>query len=86
MHIILYFIYRKVVKVHFKSHFIYPMGKPIAPHLLRYQVFGVGDYTLTLGRLEAGALSTFAQLGLHLFELAVINIPLRFEHFQKRAV
>ena len=67
MQLILYFIYRRVVKGHFKSHFVYPMGKPIAPHLLRCQVFGVGDYTLKLGRLEAGALSTFAHLGFNRF-------------------
>jgi len=34
------------------------------PHLLRCQWLGVGDYTLAIGRLEAGAASTFAQLGL----------------------
>jgi len=39
------------------------MGKPMLPHLLRCQWIGVGDYTLTLGRLEAGAASAFAQLG-----------------------
>jgi hypothetical protein len=33
------------------------------PHLLRCQGLGVGNYTLTLGRLEAGAPSTFAHLG-----------------------
>ena len=37
------------------------------PHLLRCQWLGVGDYTLTLGRLEAGTASAFAQLGLYLF-------------------
>jgi len=40
------------------------MGKPMLPHLLRCQWLGVGDYTLAIGRLEAGAASTFAQLGL----------------------
>ena len=34
------------------------------PHLLRCQGFAVADYSFTLGRLEAGAPSTFAQLGL----------------------
>jgi hypothetical protein len=48
---------------HFKSHFDYPAGKPILPRLLRCQWFRVGDYTFAIGRLEAGATSTFAQLG-----------------------
>ena len=38
----------------------------MAPHLLRCQWIGVGHYTLNIGRLEAGAPSTFAQLGFHL--------------------
>jgi len=38
------------------------------PHLLRCQGFGVGNYTLALGRLEAGAPSTFAHLGYNFFE------------------
>ena len=33
------------------------------PHLLRCQGFAVNDYNFTLGHLEAGAPSTFAQLG-----------------------
>jgi len=33
------------------------------PHLLRCQWIAVDDYSFTLGRLEAGAPSTFAQLG-----------------------
>ena len=33
------------------------------PHLLRCQWLWVGDYTLAIGRLEAGTASTFAQLG-----------------------
>ena len=48
---------------HFKSHFDYPAGKPMSPRLLRCQWFRVGDYTFAIGRLEAGATSTFAQLG-----------------------
>lgn len=36
------------------------------PHLLRCQGIAVGNYSFTLGRLEAGAPSTFAQLGFHL--------------------
>ena len=46
-----------------KSHFDYPSGKPMAPHLLRCQWIRVGHYTLNIGRLEAGAPSTFAQFG-----------------------
>jgi hypothetical protein len=33
------------------------------PHLLRCQGLAVDDYSFALGRLEAGATSTFAQLG-----------------------
>jgi hypothetical protein len=33
------------------------------PHLLRCQGIAVGNYSFTLGRLEAGAPSTFAHLG-----------------------
>jgi len=40
-------------------------GKPMAPHLLRCQGIAVGDYSFTLGRLEAGAPSTFAHSGLY---------------------
>ena len=61
MSVNLYFIYKKDVKVHFKSHFVYPVGKPILPHLLLCQWFRVGDYTLNIGRLEAGAPSIFTQ-------------------------
>jgi len=44
-------------------HFVYPSGKPMPPHLLRCQGLAVDDYSFTLGRLKAGATSTFAQLG-----------------------
>jgi len=37
--------------VYFKLHFIYPMGKPMAPHLLCCQGFAVEDYSFALGRL-----------------------------------
>jgi REP-associated tyrosine transposase len=47
----------------FKSHFVYPAGKPMAPHLLRCQGFAVGNYSFALGRREAGVPSAFAQLG-----------------------
>ena len=45
-------------------HFVYPSGKPMSPHLLRCQGLAVDDYSFALGRLEAGATSTFAQLGI----------------------
>jgi len=48
--------------VYFKLHFIYPSGKPMPPHLLRCQGFALDDYSVALGRLEAGAPSTFAHL------------------------
>jgi hypothetical protein len=48
--------------VYFKLHFIYPPGKPMPPHLLRCQGIAVGKYSFILGRLEAGAPSTFAHL------------------------
>jgi hypothetical protein len=41
------------------------------PHLLRCQGLAVEDYSLAHGRLEAGAPSTFAQLGLNLLTLFV---------------
>jgi hypothetical protein len=43
--------------------FVYPLGKPMSSHLLRCQGLAVDDYSFALGRLEAGATSTFAQLG-----------------------
>jgi len=59
-------------KYHLYFHFIYPTGKPMIPHLLRYQGFAVDYYGFTLYALsersvdpvagEAGAPSTFAQL------------------------
>jgi len=47
------------------------------PHLLRCQWLGVGDYTLAIGRLEAGAASTFAQLGFNktCLQIAFLFIP-----------
>jgi hypothetical protein len=38
----------------------------MSPHLLRCQGLAVDDYSFALGRLEAGATSTFAQLGSYL--------------------
>ncbi len=37
-------------------------GKPMSPRLLCCQGPAVDDYSVALGRLEAGATSTFAQL------------------------
>ena len=37
----------------------------MAPHLLRCQRLAVAAYSFTFGRLEAGAPSAFAQLGLN---------------------
>ena len=48
--------------VYFRLHFIYPSGKPMAPHSLCCQEFAVDDYSFILGRLEAGTPSTFAHL------------------------
>ena len=31
-----------------KSHYVYPLGTSMTPHLLRYQGFGVDDYGFTL--------------------------------------
>jgi hypothetical protein len=53
------------MKYNFKKnlHFVYPLGKPMPPHLQRCQGLAVADYNFTLGRLEAGAPSAFAHLG-----------------------
>ena len=40
--------------VYFKLNFIYPAGKPIIPHLLRYQRLAVGNYSITLDALDLG--------------------------------
>ena len=37
-----------------KSHFVYPMGKPMAPHLLRYQGLAVDDYGFALDASNLG--------------------------------
>jgi hypothetical protein len=37
-----------------QSHFVYPAGKPIIPHLLRYQGFAVVHYSFTLDALYLG--------------------------------
>ena len=50
----------------------------MAPHLLRCQGLAVGDYSFTLGRLEAGVPSTFAQLG------SYRNIGNYTENFRKK--
>ena len=37
-----------------QSHFVYPSGKPIIPHLRRYQGFAVVYYSVTLDALYPG--------------------------------
>ena len=37
-----------------KSHFVYPLGTPRIPHLLRYQGFAVDDYGFTLAASNLG--------------------------------
>jgi len=37
-----------------KSHFVYPLGKPMIRHLLRYQGFAVDEYGFTLDALNLG--------------------------------
>ncbi len=46
-----------------RSHFVYPAGKPIIPHLLRYQGLAVMHYGFALGCLGSVAFSTFDQPG-----------------------
>ena len=38
--------------VYFRLHFIYPSGKPMAPHSLCCQEFAVDDYSLTSAELS----------------------------------
>jgi len=40
--------------------FVYSAGKPMILHLLRCQGIAVGDYSFSLGRLQAAASSSFA--------------------------
>jgi hypothetical protein len=54
-------------------HFVYPLGKPISPHLLCCQGLAVDNYSVALGRLKAGATSTFAQLGQEVHKPLAIN-------------
>jgi hypothetical protein len=39
---------------YFWLHFIYPAGKPMIAHLLRYQGFAVGNYSFTLAAMYVG--------------------------------
>jgi hypothetical protein len=34
--------------------FVHPSGKPITPHLLRFQGFAVANYSFTLDALDLG--------------------------------
>ena len=73
MRVILYFIYKWEVIVDLNpilltlwaslSATTQQDGKADGAHLLRCQWIGVGHYTLNIGRLEAGAPSTFAHSG-----------------------
>jgi hypothetical protein len=59
----------KVLRINYRFknfHFVYPSGKPMSLHLLCCQGLAVANYSFALGRLEAGAPSTFAQLGLNI--------------------
>ena len=37
-----------------KSNYVYPLGKPMTPHLLRYQGLAVDDYGLALNASNLG--------------------------------
>jgi len=37
-----------------KSHFVYPLGKPMIPHLLCYQGLAVDDYGFALDASNLG--------------------------------
>jgi len=37
-----------------QSYFVYPMGKPMIPHLLCYQGLAVGDYGFALDASDLG--------------------------------
>jgi len=39
-----------------KSHFVYPLGKSMTPHLLRYQGLAVDDYDFALDASNLPAL------------------------------
>jgi hypothetical protein len=54
-----------------KSHFVYPAGKPIISHLLRYQGLAVVYYGFALGCLGSGKFSTFAQSGYNTSRIAL---------------
>ena len=56
-----------------KSHFVYPLGKPMTPHLLRYQGLAVDDYDFALEALN-GASSNFDQLGFYKLTPALTEI------------
>jgi hypothetical protein len=43
-----------IVKPVKDSHFIYPSGKPMILHLLRYQGLAVKYYSFALGALDLG--------------------------------
>jgi hypothetical protein len=47
-------------------------------HLLRCQGLAVDNYSVALGRLEAGATSTFAQLGFYTISLSKKRFNINF--------
>jgi hypothetical protein len=51
--------------IHFKSHFVYPSGKPMIPHLLRYQGFEVYEYDFALEALNLGHPRLSLNQGIH---------------------
>jgi len=52
-----------------KSYFVYLSGKPIIPHLLRYQGLAVNDYGFTLDASNLGGILDFRsfRVGYYLF-------------------
>jgi len=74
-----------------KSHFVYPAGKPIIPHLFRYQGLAVVYYGFALGCLGSGPFSAFAQLGYEIDssiprcrQIITTDLPQIFNDFQSR--
>ena len=49
-----YHDYKWDIKFIKKSHFVYPLGKPMLPYLLRYQGLAVDDYGFALDASNLG--------------------------------
>jgi hypothetical protein len=57
-----------------KSHFVYPLGKPMIPHLLRYQKLAVDDYGFALDASNLGHHSQRrASLDFRSFRLSLLS-------------